>query len=1179
MRSNILLSIVTATLLLSSSNASEIIQPEKPAVVQAALNQNSVSSKMINGQRVYAINFSNGGSVWSIEDPNLVNPVYQVSSLPFVGFENGAITTPLEFYVRSNYAAFIDRAEILIYRGVDQDLTEPIAKIPVKAASLTKVVWDGRLPEGNRYNVGDELFYIVKIYDKDGRFDETSRQSIKLVKPYDAQTSLDEIKDTVSKDQGIALKVEESISQYLLNSAFMGSSIEKQNIPIYGSTVILRGNNVPAGVVYVNDEQIPVNFERNFAAEYLVPIGEHDFNVKLIGSEKVNETLRVNVSGNYFFGIAIADFTLREAKITGNGKSDVFGTDGEDLFKDGRLAFYLKGKAYNKFTITAQADTTEKDIKHLFSGFTSANPQDLFETLDPDMYYPTYGDDSTTFRDVDTQGKFYVRANWDKSSLLWGNYNTGFTGTNYAQYSRSLYGAALDWRSIDSNKWGDPQTIIKAFGSETKSAAGHTEFLGTGGSLYYLKHMNILGGSDKVVLEVRDTTTGRVLANVELIRGADYEIDAIQGRILLSRPLAQITRQSLKSITSTTPLSGYEQRLIVDYEYVSDSSFEADFVTAGARAKHWINDNIALGATYVKEEAAGDNYEIKGVDLTLQAGYGTYIKGEYTNTKSRGAPMFYSDNGGLSFVELGSGERSGGNAIAVDAKVNFKELGLTSNEVSVGGWYRNVEDGYSQSRAFSGSEITEYGAEAVAELTDNLRVYTTASSATRDNDEYIEAQITAAYTITDKATISAELRHIDSKPSFGEASRGALGALRVDYDITPYLEVYATGQITVDDDQDRYENNDAVMLGARYMFADSSSISAGYTTGHRGDAIQAEASYQINSDHTIYGGYTWANGYSSDFDSVFNANKNSGWTLGQRWNLSDQVTLYNESQMIREKGSRGALNSLGMDFLIGEGWNLGFLYQKGELNSATSGGDVDRDAASFSIGRTTNSANWLSSLEFRKDSGAEEREQWVTTNRLTYKVDESLRLAARVNLSDTTDKLSPQNGAEFMEANVGFAYRPFNSSKWALFGRYTYLYDLSTIGQINGVDYDQKTQVLSLEGVFKPNGSWEFALKVADRYGQARFGRGVGGWFDSRATFYAAQVRYDILKEWHALLEYRVLDVKDGGLRKGYMIGLDRDITENFRIGAGYNFTDFSDDLTKLDYKYKGWYLNVLGTY
>ena len=40
-----------------------------------------------------------------------------------------------------------------------------------------------------------------------------------------------------------------------------------------------------------------------------------------------------------------------------------------------------------------------------------------------------------------------------------------------------------------------------------------------------------------------------------------------------------------------------------------------------------------------------------------------------------------------------------------------------------------------------------------------------------------------------------------------------------------------------------------------------------------------------------------------------------------------------------------------------------------------------------------------------------------------------------------------------------------------------------------------------------------------------------------------------------------------------------RDIGKNFRIGAGYNFTEFSDDLTDFDYDHEGWFLNMVGMY
>jgi hypothetical protein len=443
---------------------------------------------------------------------------------------------------------------------------------------------------------------------------------------------------------------------------------------------------------------------------------------------------------------------------------------------------------------------------------------------------------------------------------------------------------------------------------------------------------------------------------------------------------------------------------------------------------------------------------------------------------------------------------------------------------------------------------------------------------------YTNEQLSSEYRLSDTLAVSAEVQNLQTNN--GNATiEGTLSALRVDYDINPNWELSATGQVTLYNDNGAYENNDAVILGTRYLYSDSSSASARYTTGHRGNALELDVSHKFNKDHTIYGGYTWVNRYVSDFDTAFGLKTNNGFTVGQKWSLTNQISLYNESQYIRDSEDKAAANSLGMDFYVGEGWSVGFLYQKGEIGS--SNGDVDRDAFSVNIGRTSNGMNWASKFEYRQDKGAEERKQYLTTNRLSFKVDDSLSLAGRINYSNTKDYLSSQNGARFTEVNTGFAYRPHNSTAWAFFGRYTYLYDLASLGQniANGSKYDQKSQVASFEGVYKFDDKWEFALKYATRIGEARYGRGEGEWFDSKTSFYAGQIRYDILYKWHGLAEYRVLDVKEGGTKSGYLVGIDRDITKNFRIGAGYNFTDFSDDLTKLDYKYRGWFLNFLGTY
>ena len=74
-------------------------------------------------------------------------------------------------------------------------------------------------------------------------------------------------------------------------------------------------------------------------------------------------------------------------------------------------------------------------------------------------------------------------------------------------------------------------------------------------------------------------------------------------------------------------------------------------------------------------------------------------------------------------------------------------------------------------------------------------------------------------------------------------------------------------------------------------------------------------------------------------------------------------------------------------------------------------------------------------------------------------------------------------------------------------------------------------------------------------------------------------MRYGITTPWHVLAEYRWLSARNAGVRQGWLVGVERDITDNFRIGAGYNFTDFSNNLTNFDYNHRGWYLNITGRY
>ncbi|WP_288729033.1 hypothetical protein [uncultured Pseudoxanthomonas sp.] len=1170
-----------------ASDAAALAADRRVDILQVQPGQATATGK-------FSINLANGGVIWATEDPQIGTAELSVSAPGLVAFDGARITKPVQFYVRSNYSAFVARYELAIYRATDTDLVAPLATVPMQVGNVSHVDWDGQLPADYHYRAGDSLAYVLRAYDAQGRFDETTPRTLQLVRPDEAQRGSDLLRTSTERSLGTALTDDQAQTQRLVEDVFAGNGLRLQNIPLYGSRVRIQGRNLPEGYqLAINGETYPVDLERKFAAEYLVPVGHHSFDVALqdgadglggaaagTGVPAAHRTLDVDVTGRYFFGVGLADVTVAQNKVSGS-TATLSATDpryADDIISDGRLAFYGKAKFNGKYLVTAQADTTEQDLEHLFDHFTQAYATDVFRSLDPDLYYPTYGDDSSVRRDVDTQGRFYVRVDWDKNQALWGNYATGFTDTEYAQYVRSLYGAAIDWRSHAINPWGEAKTQVRAFGSQAQSAPGHSEFLGTGGSLYYLKHTEILAGSDQVVLEVSDPTTGRVVDRVTLVRGVDYEIDQIQGRILLTRPLAQITRDNVTTLTRDTPLDGYVQRLLVDYEFVP-TGFDDDEVTAGFRGKQWLGDHVAVGATYVEENRSGEDYTLKGGDVTLQAGRGTYLKAEYSQTESYATPVFFSDNGGFTFTQINATGPRQGEAKAVEARANLKELGWTQQDWAAGAWWREVGAGYSISRYDTGEDLTEYGAEVTGQFTQDLSVYARYSKTQSGAQSLIQAQVTGEWRIGDFDTLAAEIRRVEEQRTVGDAA-GLLGALKYTHRFGDTFDLYGQAQLTLDDDHGRYADNDAYTVGGKYLFGNLSSVGAEVTSGDRGDAATVNAEYRLTPDHSLYGAYTATHDDTQAYDPLFNNSARDGWTLGQRWRLSNQINVFNESQFLKDDtaGESGLAHTFGLDFYPAQGWTSGFTLQRGDLVDST-GGQVERRAISVSLGRTSPDTDWASKVEWRRDTGAEEREQWVSTNRLTHRFNDSWRIAGRLNYSDTDDKLDPLAGARFIEGNLGFAWRPWDSVRWAVFGRYTYLYDLATLAQIGGHDYDQKTQVLSLEGVYKPDQRWEFAAKVAQRVGKARYGRGTGQWFDSTTTFYGTTVRYDLGQQWHAMGEYRLLKVEDGGNRQGWLAGVDRDVGKNLRIGLGYNFTQFSDDLTDFDYDHKGWFISLVGSY
>src|SRR5260221_6747707 len=164
-----------------------------------------------------------------------------------------------------------------------------------------------------------------------------------------------------------------------------------------------------------------------------------------------------------------------------------------------------------------------------------------------------------------TLGKFYVKASHGENYGMWGNFKVGYVDNELAQVDRRLYGANAHYGSEPTTSFGERRLTVDGFAAQPGTTASYEEFRGTGGSLYFLHHQDILTGSERVRIELRDKASSIVTGVVNLQPNVDYDIDYLQCRVLRSQPLSSTANDNL--LVRTSALSGDEAYLVARYEY------------------------------------------------------------------------------------------------------------------------------------------------------------------------------------------------------------------------------------------------------------------------------------------------------------------------------------------------------------------------------------------------------------------------------------------------------------------------------------------------------------------------------------------------------------------------------------------------------------------------------------
>jgi len=1074
----------------------------------------------------------------------------------------------VDFRLYTNYRTFIDRAEVRVFDDKQSVRDTPLTVIEMNGAGQAQ--WR---PDFTSYTApGRSVKYLVRVYDKDGHFDETIPQPMWLI-------------DRI--DPGVVL----ASPQTELLAGYGASRIAYRNIPLHGGTVQARGTSIPDGHgVWLAGYPVPVDGKGNFIAEEILPEGLHTVEVAILDQAGNGQLFLRDLAldKSDWFVVGIADTTLSANRT--NGPAKLLSPDNprysEEMSLQGRLAFYTSGRFENGWSLTASADTEEGPFDEIFSNFLDKSTEAQFRRMDPDRHYPTLGDDSTVIEDAPTRGKFYVKMKKDETYGMWGDFRIGYLDNDLAHVDRDLYGANVHYQPLDTTSFGEPRLLVDGFAADPGTVAARDEFRGTGGSLFFLRKQDILEGSESIRIEVRDKDSGIVLATKTLAPELDYDIDYIQGRILLSEVLPSTASDNL--LVDSGSLGGHPVFLVARYEY-SPGFEEPNTLVTGGSLHYWFNDHVKVGVTGDWDENEDAGSSVGGVDLTLRKSSASWLKLEAGRTKGAGVLTSTSNDGGFGFTAPDAAIDQDDEAMAyrVDGSIGFNDF-FESLRGRVTFYLQEVGGGYAAPGQGTTMDLTQYG--GTLELPIGDRINGRLKFDRKEQAEGLETESGEAdidYRLSENWTLSSGVRR-DSRQdnsavvaSTQEEGDRTDGVVRATYDSLASWTAYGFVQQTIETTGDR-EDNDRVGAGGSWRLSDRFKLTGELSEGDLGPGASLGTEFLYSDRTTTYVNYTLENERS---DSGLQARKGN-MTSGFRSRYSDSVSVYLEEQYSHGDVPTGLTHSTGVKLTPTDQLNFSANLDLGTLKDPETAADTKRTAVGASAGYGGDRLSLASGLEYRVDDTEQpdlsdsRRTSWLFKNSFKYQLTPDWRVLGKFNYAMSESSLGDSFDSDYTEAVLGYAYRPVHFDRLNVLFKYTYFSNLPSTDDdsANSSDFVQRSHIGAVDVMYDLTPRWTVGGKYAYRQSQVALDREDPEFFESRAHLYVARADWHFMHRWDALMEVRKLNLPDAqDSRSGALLAVYRHLGDHIKVGVGYNFCDFSDDLTQMDYRHQGIFINLIG--
>ena len=979
--------------------------------------------------------------------------------------------------------------------------------------------------------------------------------------------------------------------------------LPKAGARLKGRSIPVRGTTAPGNKVFLNGDEVTVDPDGGFAGVATLPEGgASEVEVRTIDTQGNRAVIRhpVQVPDSGYFLLAMAEGLAGSIDTELDGVEENTHTEiGDSLYVHGRAKAYFKGYmkgddilggVFQRYEATAHVDTGRREEFETY----------FRQLVDPERFYPVYGDSAEEVNDVNTRGPLYVAIKADRSTLTVGNFKSEIRGIELLAYDRALYGAGVHL-DVES---GDFHHELRGFASDQQQPERHAyvELRGTGGSLYYLPHREMVEGSERVFLVERDRVSGIERRRIPLGRDRDYTIRYAEGRVLAKSPVPMVTLDRWGpqvEPTNGSVLEGHPVYLAVEYDHRDDRG-EGD-VAVGFHARETWKDAVTVGGGYIREGRAGDaqDYELYGGELRLKHGRRSGIDVELAQSRAQNGENLFSDDGGLTFRPFNGrdGLDAEGGSFLLRGRLELDDF---AGEQKKDHWYNEgywqyVAPGFYSGGSIQQQALEKYGVKSryVVDEHHSFRVQHDGIAAEQPENQ-TSASLTrgfrrevtrAGYGYLEGALkLDVELQHTQEDPGAADqvyqiTSTSVGGSYALDERWTALFE-----QEFVLRGDARIHNEALDLLtttgGLRYKIDETLSIEATQSVRWSGDnATQLGLRTQIDERHTAY--------IQERLDNQDGRTVSTTVVGGEELLGADKSgRAYGEYQL--EAGTLGERNraviGVGKRNKITTGLTLDAGYERSQVLGGTAG--------EFSIDAMSLGVEWLESdklkvtgrYELRYEDNDEafdrrDRLQFLTLNAASFKLHRDVTALTRFNFAHTVDLGLSATEAELMEMSMGLAYRPVPYDWVALLLKYTKRYeqrpiDVSTQDP-ERVEYD----VFSIVPIFEMPYGFQLVEKLAFKRQALRVAQLPTT--ISQTTLWINRLNYHLTRTVDAGAEYRILRTSLAqNTLHGVLAEMNYIIDDKVRLGLGYNFTSFSDDeFARLDEDHGGPFFRVVGQY